>query len=85
MTLMQLKVGTTPVQLPYKGHVTPMVQNLGPGNVYFDNDPTVSADTGVMMVPGAVYEFPRELAVGGGGVWLVADQVDCDVRAMRVG
>lgn len=82
---MKIAVGTTPVQLPYKGHVTPMVQNLGPGVVYFDNDPNVSATTGIQMQVGAVYEFPGDLSGGGGLVWLVANSGTCDVRIMRVG
>jgi hypothetical protein len=82
---MKLTVGTSPVMLPYKGHVTPMVQNLGPGNVYFDADQNVSASTGIQMQPGAVYEFPRDLSDGGGFIWLVADQAGCDVRIIRVG
>lgn len=82
---MKISVGTSPVQLPYKGHVTPMIQNLGPGNVYFDAAPDVSISTGLMMTPGAVYEFPRDLSDGGGFIWLVADQDDCDVRIIRVG
>jgi hypothetical protein len=62
-----------------------MLQNLGPGLVYFDNDPDVSIETGIQMSVGAVYEFPRDVSIGGGLVWLVADQDDCDVRSMRVG
>lgn len=82
---MKLVIGTEPVMLPYKGHVTPMLQNLGPGIVYFDADPDVAPDTGIQMQVNTVYEFPRDLSNGGGGIWLVADTADCDVRIIRVG
>ncbi len=82
---MKITVGTTPVKLPYAGRVTPMIQNLGPGNVYFDSDQNVSSATGVMLNPGAVYESPRDISIGGGTVYLVADTAGCDVRTLRVG
>lgn len=82
---MQLSVGTTPVQLPLRGRSRPMMQNLGPGNIYFDNNIDVSVETGVMMAVGSVYEFPDDLQRGGGLIWFVADQDDCDLRFMSVG
>lgn len=80
---MKLTVGATPVQLPYKGNVTPLLQNLGPGKVYFDNSPTVTTSTGIEMVVGAVYEWPGDLGGGGGIVWLVSDGTS-DVRVAKV-
>lgn len=82
---MQITVGTTPVRFPGRGNARPMVQNLGPGLVYFDNRDNVSIETGIQMPVGSIYEFPTDLQRGGGYVYLVADQDDTDVRFMTVG
>lgn len=82
---MQMIVGTTPVRVPVDMSVTPVLQNLGPGNVYWDGDPNVSATTGFKLTPNAAYEFARDLNQGAGSVYLVADAVNTDVRIVSVG
>jgi hypothetical protein len=80
---MRILLGTTPQQI--KGARTrPLIQNLGPGNVYVDTDGDVDADSGFFIAPTAVYEFP---ASGGNsvGIWLVADADNTDVRIVGVG
>lgn len=82
---MMMTVGTVPVQVPVTGRQQPLIQNLGPGVIYFDSDPSVSATTGIKMDVGVVYEFPTDISEGVGALWLVADQAGCDLRWMQVG
>lgn len=65
-----------------------MVQNLGPGDLYWDvsNAVTVAGATGgVKISVGATYEFPADLSEGAGSVWLIASVADTDVRYAPVG
>lgn len=80
---MQLNVGTTPVQIP-GNRTRPVIQNLGPGNVYVDTDGEVTSADGLKLVPNSIYEFPTS---GGNsdGIWLVADQAGTDVRVVVMG
>lgn len=82
---MQILVGTDPMPLPFDARATPMIQNRGPGPVYFDSSPDVSPDSGIEMPEGAVYEFPADLGAGGGRVYFVAADGEVDLRVMRIG
>ncbi len=80
---MRVLVGTDPT--PIKGtRARPLIQNLGPGNVYLDTDGDVDADSGFKIVPGAVYEFPSAGA-SSVGIFLIADVEDTDVRIVGMG
>ena len=82
---MKVTVGVVPTQLvSLTGQTTPVLQNLGPGIIYFDHDPAVTAATGLRLGVGDTYEFPRDLVVAGGLLYAVAD-VDTDLRILVVG
>lgn len=80
---MRILLGTTPQQIT-GDRARPLIQNLGPGNVYVDTDGDVDADSGFFLVPNAVYEFST---AGGNnsGIWVVADAADTDVRVIGIG
>lgn len=62
----------------------PIIQNLGPGNVYFDSQPGVTAASGVKLVVGATYEF-AEMLGDETGLSLIADAANTDVRIIVMG
>lgn len=80
---MKLTVTNTPVRLPVEGGGTPVVQNIGPGDVYMDSG-SVDVATGLLLPAGATYEFGRDLSLGSGNLWLVSIGT-ADVRYMVVG
>jgi hypothetical protein len=63
----------------------PIVQNIGPGVLYFNTSGTDVINTGIKMDPMAVYEFPTTLVEGPGDIWFQADEDTCDVRILNVG
>jgi hypothetical protein len=63
----------------------PIVQNLGPGNLYLGNTTTSLETVGIKLPINAVYELPAELAEGASRVCLRAVDDDCDVRIINVG
>jgi hypothetical protein len=67
------------------GGVQPIIQNLGPGNLYVGRSFNDLATQGIWLPAGAVYEFPAELANSGGTVWIQADGGTADVRILNVG
>lgn len=71
--------------LPVDTSATPVVQNLGPGNLYVDHDPAVTATTGFKLVPNSVYEWPHDLGQATGVIYAIADAVSTDVRILVVG
>lgn len=79
----------SPEQGPVKAELTitarPIVQNLGPGTLYYSASPTNIATEGLKLVPNAVYELPTSLVEGVGAVWLEAVGSVCDVRILNVG
>lgn len=79
---MRVLVGTTSQKLP-ADRSRPVIQNLGPGDVYLDTDGDVDADSGMKLAVGAVYEFPTSGATS--DIWVVATQADTDVRVIEVG
>lgn len=80
---MQIILGTTAQRIP-GDRSRPLIQNLGPGNVYVDTDGEVTAEEGFKLVPNATYEFPTP---GGNstGIWIIADAADTDVRVVGLG
>lgn len=85
-----LTVGTsTPVQLPMGGSATPLMQNLGPGTIYWANDPAVTvaagAHAGVALAVNAMYQFPSDLSGGAGAIYLISSASATDVRILAVG
>lgn len=81
---MQQTIGTSPVRLDVPTAATPIVQNLGPGNVFL-GDAAVTTGTGLKLSPNSAFEFPRDLGQGFGGLFAVADAAGTDVRYLVVG
>lgn len=79
---MQFSVGMTPEKLPVKAGQTPIIQNLGPGDLYLDVNPDVTIDDGLKVLPDGSYEFLRDITED---VYAVSDQAATDVRIMVVG
>jgi len=71
----------------YEGSQQPIIQNLGPGNIYLGpmNDAETLYYTGLKLPVGAVYEYPATLVEGGKKVFLYADEIGTDVRIINVG
>jgi hypothetical protein len=63
----------------------PIVQNLGPGTLYFNTNNQNVIGTGIKMEPLAVYEFPTTLVEGPGNIWFQAENDICDIRILNVG
>lgn len=79
---MRILVGTTAVNLP-GGRARPVIQNLGPGDIYIDTDGDVDADSGLKLVPNAVYEFPTSGSLS--EIWVVATAENTDIRVVGMG
>jgi hypothetical protein len=82
---MKLVVGTSPVKIDRAGRGRLVLQNLGPGTVYFDTSADdVTVDSGLRLDVGAAYEFSG----GSGsedGVSVVSTAEDTDVRVIVMG
>ena len=59
--MVKVTVTTSAVSLPIGNNARPLLQNLGPGVVYFGPDLSVSANNGFKLLPGMGYEFPNTL------------------------
>lgn len=79
---MQLILGTTSQSIA-STRERPVIQNLGPGNVYIDTDGDVDSSSGLKLVVGAVYEFPTSGSPS--KIYLVADMPSTDVRIIGMG
>lgn len=83
---MKITVGTSETQL--KDNFSPnsklIIQNLGPGKVYFDTTPSVTESSGIQLSVGVAYEFNINVAYAA-NVSLIADTPDTDVRIIEVG
>jgi hypothetical protein len=77
-------VGLTPEVLPIHDAIV-VLQNLGPGSIYFDTESDVTTATGMKLVVDDAYETPVSTVGVGGNLFLVADQDNTDVRYMAVG
>lgn len=75
----------TPVDTGYTGSQQPIIQNLGPGNIYIGTSSANLSTTGLYLPAGAVYEFPATIVEGAGQVWIEADAGSTDVRIINVG
>jgi hypothetical protein len=73
------------VDTGFTGSTQPVIQNLGPGNLYIGTLPTNLTTNGLYLPVGAVYEFPATLIEGGNAVFVQASGGNCDVRIMNVG
>lgn len=73
--LQKITVTTSAVSLPFGTGARPLLQNLGPGNVYFANNSSVSTNYGFKLSPGMGYEFPDDMNRYGGWeeVWVISD------------
>ena len=69
----------------FKGTMQPIIQNLGPGDLYLSTGPTSITSRGLKLPINAVYELPVILVEGAGQVWLAASGGNCDVRIINVG
>lgn len=82
-----MTIGTTAVKLPFGPADRPVIQNLGPGDLYFGSNDGVGIYTGIKLVVGAGYEFPATLSAipAWDEVWVVASEEGTDVRIANVG
>lgn len=79
---MQTTIGTTPVTLESFGRPV-VIQNLGPGTVYFDFEGTASEEDSFKLESGDLYECPASAA--GSPFSVVSTQADTDLRWNRLG
>lgn len=80
---MQIIVGTVSQKIPSGGRTRPVIQNLGPGDVYIDTEGSVTASSGLKLPVGSVYEFPTAGTLD--DIWIVASEAGTDVRVIKVG
>lgn len=83
-----MTVGTSATELDPSGlpdsresGIIVVLQNLGPGDVYFDFDGAVTTGTGVKIAAGGGYELPRASARP---LWVVSDQAGTDLRYVGI-
>lgn len=69
----------------YTGTNRPIIQNLGPGDLYVGTTANDLITTGLYLPINAVYEFPTVVVEGPGAIWLQASGSQCDVRIINVG
>ena len=79
---MQLTVGSTCTNIPFRGRERTIVQNLGPGSLEFSTEGAFEYGTGIRLLSNSAYEFPTPSALD--DLWVVASE-DSDVRIVRVG
>jgi hypothetical protein len=82
---MQVTVAAGAVDSGFTGTTAPVIQNLGPGDLYVYNSSTNVTTEGIYLPPFAVYEFPQVVVEGPGQIFLQALNGTCDVRIMNVG
>ena len=80
---MRILLSTTSVQVPSAGRSRLILQNLGPGTVYFDTDGDVDTVSGIELAVGDIFEF--ETSSGDDNVWVVATLPSTDLRVVEVG
>jgi hypothetical protein len=81
---MHIAAGLAATVIPAAQEAVLLVQNLGPGNLFVDRDPAVTAATGLKLTVGQTAEFLRSAGNGGGEVWVIADQAATDVRVLPI-
>jgi len=82
---MEITVAAGAVDSGFTGTTAPVIQNLGPGDLYVYNSSTDVTTKGIYLPPLAVYEFPEVIVEGPGQIFLQALNGTCDVRIMNVG
>jgi hypothetical protein len=77
----QITVTTAVLNLPLGTGSRPLLQNLGPGDVYFGDSPSVSTANAFKLTPGMGYEFSEPLPYSGSfeQVWVVSNST-ADLR-----
>jgi len=79
-------VAMAAVSLPaFTGTMRPVIQNLGPGDLYLGTNNTNLTTVGIKLPVNAVYEIPAVLSEGASQIWLAASGGNCDVRIINVG
>lgn len=81
---MNITVGTSAIQISAVGRQKPILQNLGPGDLYLGENDEVTADNGLKLGAGAVFEFSSAISMDD-GLWVIASEADTDVRYMLLG
>ena len=61
----KVTVTTAVFNLPLGTGSRPLLQNLGPGDIYFGDSSSVSVNNGFKLSPGMGYEFPHTLPFSG--------------------
>ena len=79
---MNISVGVAPAAIPIRQGDRPVIQNLGPGDLYIDTEPDVTTASGIKIVVDGSYEFPMDPLKT---VYAVASVDATDVRVMVVG
>ena len=69
----------------FSGTMRPVIQNLGPGDLYLSTSSASITSKGIKLPINAVYELPAVLSEGAAQVWLAASGGNCDVRIINVG
>lgn len=80
----QCLVGTDVVDLGIRNSIRPIIQNLGPGDLYVNTDEPATLDNGIRLLPGEAMQFLTPSAQEA-GIWVIATQTDTDVRIISVG
>lgn len=80
---MQIILGTTPHAIGDADRTRLLIQNLGPGIVYFNTEEEVTTTNGFQIAVNGAYEFPTPSALD--TVSIVASAPDTDVRVLRIG
>jgi hypothetical protein len=79
-------VGGTPVAVPSKGKQRPIIQNLGPGNIYFaDSQEDCAVESALKLAPGAAFEFSSPIGSDLNELWVVVDTPDTTLRYLNLG
>lgn len=63
----------------------PVIQNLGPDDLYFGQNNTVTDETGIRLLPGEGFGFDRPLVEAGWDAVWVYTTGSADVRYASVG
>ena len=69
----------------YTGTQQPIIQNLGPGDLYIGTTSANLTTEGLYLPVGAVYELPNVVQEGAVAIWLQASGSQCDVRIINIG
>jgi|LakMenEpi03Aug12_release.lakeMendotaPanAssembly.Ray.scaffolds.fasta_scaffold599901_2 hypothetical protein len=83
---MIINEGST-VNTGYVGSQQPLIQNLGPGDIYFNMSGTNLLTEGIYVPSGGTYEFPATLIEAGGTLFIqvATGGASADVRIVNVG